>query len=89
MVVVGVFSKEHQLSPTELSNFSHFVDCLRTHHCHGLAWPKGMTEELYDRGFAELSWQTYSLFKYPTVAENAVVGIGFLLRKIWMVNRLQ
>ena len=65
------------------------MDCLRTHRCHGLPWPKGMTEELYDRGFTELSWQTYSLYKYPTVAEMAVVGIGFLLKKIWMVNRLQ
>lgn len=48
-----------------------------------------MTEELYDRGFAELSWQAYSLYKYPTVPDMAVVGIGFLLKKIWTVSRLQ
>ena len=76
-------------SAADLGNFSHFVDCLQTHHCHGLSWPKGMTEDLYDACFAELSWQMYSLYKYPSVAEMAVVGIGFLLKEIWTVSGRQ
>lgn len=65
------------------SSFNHFCDCLRTHYCHGLAWPQGMTMQLYSRAWEELSWQFFSQAKYPSVEENARTGIGFLLRKIW------
>lgn len=59
-----------------------FSDCLRTHLCHGLPWPKGMTSDLYERAWGELSWQEYNMFKYPSVQANAQVGIGFLLKEI-------
>jgi len=63
----------------------HFCDCLRTHKCHGLPWPKGMTEDLYQQSWMELAWQFYNSFKYPSIQENAQVGIGFLLNDIWKV----
>ena len=33
----------------------------------------------------ELAWQFYNSFKYPSIQENAQVGIGFLLNDIWKV----
>lgn len=68
--------------------FLHFSDCLCTHHCHDLSMPKGMTDDLLESVWAENSWQFYSLFKYPSVEENARVSIGFLLKDIWKVNTL-
>lgn len=66
-------------------DLDHFADCLRTHHCHNLSWPQGMTDALYNRTWVEFSWQVFNLFKYPSVAANAQVGIGFLLKDIWRV----
>ena len=66
-------------------DLDHFCDCLRTHKCHGLSWPKGMTEDLYEQSWMEFSWQFYNSFKYPSLPENAQVGIGFLLNDIWQV----
>ncbi len=75
------------LSPGE-DDLNHFSDCLRTHRCHNLSWPKGMTESLYNRCWAELTWQVFTFFKYPSVSENAQVGIGFLLKEMWKVSSL-
>ena len=66
-----------------------FVDCLTTYYCHNLTWPKGMTDKLYNISWNEMSWQTFTFFKYPTVANNSQVGIGFLLRDIWKVEFTQ
>ena len=71
--------------PLDEDDLDHFADCLRTHHCHGLPWPKGMTEDLYNKAWAEFSWQVYNMFKYPSVQANAQVGIGFLLKEMWQV----
>ena len=67
-------------------DLDHFSDCLRTHYCHSLAWPKGMTYNLYNRTWTEVAWQFYNSFKYPSVSENAQVGIGFLLKELWQVR---
>ena len=67
-------------------DLDHFCDCLNTHYCHGLQWPKGLTIDLFHRLWDELAWQRYNMFKYPTVEENAQVGIGFLLRELWQVK---
>ncbi len=76
------------LSPFRLGedDLSHFADCLRTHRCHKLGWPKGMTESLYDRTCADVRWQHFSFYKYPSVPKNAQVGIGFLLKEMWKVS---
>ena len=66
-------------------DLDHYTDCLRTHRCHGLALPHGMTDDLYDRLWAEASWQFYNLYKYPSVEANSRAGIGFLLKEIWQV----
>lgn len=44
-----------------------------------------MTEDLYEQIWTEDAWQFYNLFKYPSLQENAQVGIGFLLLDIWQV----
>lgn len=67
-------------------DLDHFADCLRTHHCHNLPWPPGMTEQLYNMTWQEFSWQVFSMFAYPSVQANAQVGIGFLLKEIWQVS---
>ena len=67
-------------------DLDHFCDCLRTHYCHKLAWPQGMNNDLYNRLWAELTWQAYSQFKYPSIEENAQAGIGYLLRELWQVS---
>ena len=68
------------------SDIIHYADCLRTHKCHNLDLPKGMTAELYDRVWTEVSWQFYNLYRFPSVEDNARVGIGFLLKEIWKVS---
>jgi len=73
------------VSFADQQGLDHFCDCLRTHKCHGLQWPKGMTEDLYEQSWMELAWQFYNSFKYPSIQENAQVGIGFLLNDIWKV----
>lgn len=45
-----------------------------------------MTEELYQEILQEVTWQNYQPFKYPSIQDNARVGIGFLLRNIWSVS---
>ena len=67
------------------NDLDHFADCLETHKCHGAPWPDGMTEDLYEQIWTEDAWQFYNLFKYPSLQENAQVGIGFLLLDIWQV----
>ena len=63
-----------------------FSDCLRTYHCHGLPWPEGMTDELYNMAWEEVSWQHFNQFAYPSVPEMTQVSIGFLLKEIWQVG---
>ena len=70
---------------TDEDDLDHFADCLRTYRCHNLSWPQGMTEKLYNMTWQELSWQIFTMFTYPSVQDNAQVGIGFLLREIWQV----
>lgn len=67
-------------------DLDHFCDCLNTHYCHGLQWPTGMTSDLFHKLWAELAWQRYSMLKFPSVEENAKVGIGYLLRELWQVS---
>ena len=50
-----------------------------------MSMPKGMTKDLYDAIWDEMSWQYYNLYKYPSVEDNARVSIGFLLKHIWKV----
>ncbi|KAL5471128.1 hypothetical protein EMCRGX_G029211 [Ephydatia muelleri] len=64
-------------------SFEHFSDCLRTHKCHELPWPPGMTSDLYDACWTELAWQYYSQYQYPSPKDISVVGIGFLLKEFW------
>ena len=67
------------------NDLDHFADCLVTHKCHGASWPDGMTEDLYEQTWTENAWQFYNSFKYPSLQDNAQVGIGFLLLDIWQV----
>ncbi len=67
-------------------NLIHYTDCLRTHYCHKLELPHGMTMELYQRAWAEVSWQFYNLYQYPSVGENSRTGIGFLLKELGEVS---
>ena len=67
------------------NDLDHFADCLVTHKCHGASWPDGMTEDLYEQTWTENAWQFYNSFKYPSLRDNAQVGIGFLLLDIWQV----
>jgi acid phosphatase len=69
--------------PVGEDDLNHFSDCLLTHYCHNLAWPQGMNTDLYNMAWRELSWQFFNMFKYPSVEDNAQVGIGFLLKEIW------
>ena len=64
----------------------HFCDCLNTHYCHGFHWPGNLDTDLFHRLWGELSWQRYNMFKFPSVSENAQVGIGYLLRELWQVR---
>ena len=64
----------------------HYTDCLRTHYCHKLDLPQGMTMDLYQRAWAEVSWQLYNLYQYPSVRENSRTGIGFLLKELGQVS---
>jgi hypothetical protein len=45
-----------------------------------------VNSDLYHRLWAELTWQAYGQFKYPSVEENAQAGIGYLLRELWQVS---
>ncbi len=65
-----------------------FSDCLRTHRCHNFSLPDGITDSLYDRTWEEITWQMFNSFKYPSVSENAQVGIGFLLKEMWKVGTI-
>ena len=67
-------------------DLDHFSDCLRTYQCHNLPWPQGMTMELSNLAWRELSWQFFNMYSYPSVEANAQVGIGFLMREIWQVH---
>ena len=74
------------ISYTDEDGLDHFSDCLLTHQCHQLSWPAGMTSQLADECWAELSWQYYNLYQYPSPQENSIVGIGFLLKEFWQVS---
>ena len=65
----------------------HLFDCLNVHICHSEDIPSGMTTELFNRITDEMTWVLYSIYSYPSPAENSRVGIGFLIKEIFEVEK--
>ena len=63
----------------------HIADCLFTHMCHSFPIPSTISQDLLTRIVQEVLVRWYGTFSYPTIQENAKVGIGFLIGEIWKV----